>query len=127
MLINKIYYGNNLLKIGGNSIEKGNFKFVQGEVDSSNLRHKETIIFLIDIVNRLNQTDEVEELRIATLDPIKYASSYVYELTALIKIEIFIDDFSHEKLYITENISRENFVKIINNIVDERKKKFINW
>ena len=106
------------------NIEDINYTYVSGTIDNQGTQQKETLIFLINIVNSLHGTNEHEELRIATIDPIKFASPYIYDLTTLVTIEIFINDFSHKKIYLTEDISKETFIKTINNVIEERKGKF---
>lgn len=102
-----------------------NYTYVSGTIDNQGTQQKETLIFLIDIVNSLHGTDELEELRIATIDPIKFASPYIYDLTTLVTIEIFLNDFSYKKIYLTANISKETFIKTINEVIEERKDKFL--
>ena len=93
------------------NIEDINYTYVSGTIDNQGNQQKETLIFLINIVNSLHGTDKHEELRIATIDPINFASPYIYDLTTLITIEIFINDFSHKKIYLTKDISKETFIK----------------
>lgn len=116
-----------------NTIDESNYTFVSGTIDgfvsnSKNnldelIKQNETLIFLIEIVNKTNQ-DKTENIRLCTIDPIRYASSYIYELTSSISVEIFSNDFRIETVYLTKDISKKIFIDTITNFIEERKHKF---
>lgn len=117
-----------------NTINESNYTFVPGTIDgfvsnSKNnlgepIKQNETLIFLIDIVNGINQ-NKTENIRLCTIDPVYYASPYIYKLTSSISIEIFSNDFPIEKIYLTDNISKKLFINTITNFTEERKHKFL--
>lgn len=116
-----------------NTIDESNYTFVPGTIDGfvsnsknnldESIKQNETLIFLIEIINKSNP-DKTENIRLCTIDPIHYASPYIYELTASISIEIFSNDFPIETVYLTKDISKKLFIDTITNFIEERKHKF---
>lgn len=102
------------------------YVFVKGETRGDNSVYKEERIFVIEVVNPIeeNGVHATEKVKLATLDPLAGISKYIYERTILITVDVFIDEAFFETIYMTENISRKHFEEQISEYIEGRKKLF---
>lgn len=105
-------------------VDEKNYIFVEGKAIDDGTQQSIEIIFVIDIVNYVGAGEEIQELHFVSLNPLKNVKKVIYERTILVKIDVIINETSYEKVYMTTNITRNEFENTINNILHKWKNQF---
>ncbi|MBO0462534.1 MULTISPECIES: hypothetical protein [unclassified Enterococcus] len=102
------------------------YTFIKGETSVGNIKHREEIVFVIEIVNPIEEDGEIstETVKFVSLNPLNKISRYIYERTILVMIDIFIDEVFFDRIYMTNDISRRNFEDKITGFINKRREIF---